>query len=111
MNIIVLVLLTQVLYTSADLLARHFMGAYGFTVSNFLTPWFLVYFTLRTVAMFGQLYLLTFVELGRNASLFALASIMLANVLGYLFLGEVLTSTQYVGVMLAVAAFIVLAMR
>ena len=36
---------------------------------------------------------------------------MLANVLGYLFLGEVLTSTQYVGVTLAVAAFIVLAMR
>ena len=111
MNIIVLVLLTQLLYTSADLTARYFMGAYGFTLSNFLSPWFVIYFALRTVAMFGQLYLLTFVELGRNASLFALASIMLANALGYLFLGEVLTPTQYVGVMLAVAAFIVLALK
>jgi len=111
MHIIALVLLTQALYTSADLMARYFMGAYGFTLSNFLSPWFATYFALRTIAMFGQLYLLTFVELGRNASLFALASIMLANVLGYLFLGEVLTPTQYVGVMLAIAAFIVLALK
>ncbi len=111
MNPLIVVLMAQALYTASDLLARHFMGTYGFTVNNFLSPWFLVYFTLRTIAMSGTLYALTAFGLGKNVALFGATSIVLGSVLGYLLLGEVLTATQYAGIMLAVAAFVVLAFR
>ena len=111
MNPLVVVLMAQALYTGSDLMARHFMGTYGFTMSNFLSPWFLGYFTLRTIAMFGTLYAFTAFGLGKNVALFGATSIVLGSVFGYLLLGEVLTGTQYVGIMLAVTAFIVLALR
>lgn len=108
LNPILVLLVAQGLYTASDLMARYYMGAYGFTLHNFLSPWFLVYFILRTAAMFGTLYLFTLFDLGKNVGLFAAVSIILGNVLGYLLLGEVLAPVQYVGVMLAIAAVLTL---
>lgn len=111
MSPLVVVLLAQALYTASDLVARYFMGTYGFTLSNILSPWFAVYFTLRTIAMFGTLYAFTTFDLGKNVALFGAMSIVFGSVFGYLLLGEVLTTTQYAGVMLAIVAFILLALR
>ncbi len=81
----------------------------GFVLANFLTSWFALYFLIRMLAMFGQLYVFTHVELGRTMALFGAVSIVLSNILGFLLLGELLTTTTYVGIMLAVVAFLVLA--
>lgn len=105
-----LLFISQAIFSCGDLLARYYMHTYGFTVSNFLSPWFFFYFFLRTVAMFFQLYLFTQFELGRNAALFGVASIMFANILGFLVLGEMLTVAQYLGVALAILAFLMLAL-
>ena len=59
--------------------------------------------------MFGQLYVSTVIELGKTMALFGAASIILANILGLLVLKEVLSPTTYIGVTLAVIAFILLA--
>lgn len=106
---IVVIIITQLLFTTSDLLARTYMPKQGFSVATFLSGWFFAYFSLRIVAMFGQLYVFTVIELGKTMALFGATSILLANLLGFLVLKEVLSSWAYIGVSLAILAFIVLA--
>ena len=106
---ILIVVLTQILFTSGDLLARANMRRAGFSAANFLNWWFLVYFTFRQVAMLGQLYVFSSVQLGKTMALFGATSIVLSQALGFFLLKEVLSPGAYIGVALAVMAFIVLA--
>lgn len=107
---ILIIIVTQLLYTGSDLLARYNMPKLGFNFSAFFTSWFLIYFAIRTVAMFGQLYIFTTVELGKTMALFGAVSIILSNLLGFLILKEVLPVGVYVGVSFAVLAFLLLAL-
>ena len=100
---------SQLLFTTSDVMARMHMSRNGFHVTTFLSLWFLIYVLLRTAATFGQLYVFTNVEVGKTMALFGAASIILANVLGLLVLKEVLSPIVYVGVSLAVIAFLILA--
>lgn len=106
----IVVVLSQVLFSLKDLLARHYMGRFGFTAEAFFHPWFLGFVALQVVAMTGQLYVLANVELGKTMALFGATSIAVANVLGFLLLGEVLTVWEYTGVAVAVVAFLILAL-
>ena len=107
---VVMIVGSQALFTAGDLLARANMRRGGFTLATFLTWWFVIYFGLRTVAMFGQLYVLASVPIGKSMALFGATSIALVNVLGVLLLGEVLGVRAYAGVSLAVLAFVVMAL-
>ena len=112
MNSSVLILVgSQLLFSTGDLLARNYMRKYGFTLATFLSLWFAIYFTIRTVAMFGQLYVFTTVQLGKTMALFGAVSIILSNIFGFLLLKEVLSPGAYVAVALAVTAFVVLAFK
>lgn len=111
MNPIIVILGTQLLFTLSDLLGRHAMTTSGFSQKSFLSLWFLGYFIIRNVAMFGQLYVFSKIELGHTAALFGATSIVLANMLGLLFLKEALSPLTYVGVGLATCAFLILAIR
>jgi len=108
-NSIFIIIITQLLFTGSDLLARANMTKYGFKLSTFLSIWFLIYFLIRTVAMFGQLYIFTTVELGKTMAMFGAISIVLSNLLGFLILREVLPTGVYVGVSFAIVAFLILA--
>lgn len=101
----------QVLFTIGDFLARINMAKFGFHFSTFLHPWFIFYFFIRQVAMFGQLYVFSEVPLGKTAALFAVTSIVISNLLGYLFLHEFLSPTAYIGITLAIIAVLVMAFR
>jgi len=101
---------TQILFTSSDLIARTAMKIHGFKAASFFSLWFLAYWLLRQVAMFGQLYVFSSIDLGRSMALFGAASIVLSNVLGFLLLKETLSLPVYVGVSLAVLAFLALAL-
>ncbi|VAW32684.1 hypothetical protein MNBD_CPR01-542 [hydrothermal vent metagenome] len=107
---IVIIVGAQLLFTTSDLLARIYMPQQGFVLATFLSGWFLSYFLIRTIAMFGQLYIFTAIELGKTMALFGAASIILANILGFLVLKEVLSTGAYIGITLAVIAFMVLAL-
>lgn len=106
---ILILIITQLLFTASDLLARANMSKYGFNISTFISIWFLVYFLIRTLAMFGQLYIFTTIELGKTMAMFGAVSIVLSNLLGFLILKEVLPIEVYVGVSFAVMAFLILA--
>lgn len=102
---------TQVLFSMSDLLARNHMPRYGFTVQAFLTGWFALYFGIRVIAMFGQLFVFTSIELGKTMALFGATSIVIANILGFFLLKEVLSPPAYVAIVLAIIAFIILALK
>jgi hypothetical protein len=106
---ILVIIVTQLLFTGSDLLARYNMPKLGFKFTAFLSTWFILYFLIRTIAMFGQLYIFTTIELGKTMALFGAISIILSNLLGLLILKEVLPIGVYLGVSFAVLAFLILA--
>lgn len=107
---ILVVIITQLLFTTSDLLARGNMSKQGFVLNTFLSSWFLVYFVIRIIAMFGQLYVFTAINLGRTMGLFGATSLILSNLLGLLVLKEVLTPGQYIGIVFAVTSFLILSL-
>ncbi|OGS46479.1 MAG: hypothetical protein A2539_07755 [Elusimicrobia bacterium RIFOXYD2_FULL_34_15] len=110
MNWTIIILVgTQALYTVTDLMGRLYMRKYGFTLTAFISLWYGMYILLKIIASFGQLYVFTSTELGKSMALFGAVSIILSNVLGYLILSEILSLGAYIGITLAVLAFIVLA--
>ncbi len=107
---ILIIIISQALFSASDVMGRIFMPKYGFNFSAFLTWWFLIYFVIRIFATIGQLYVLANVELGKTIAIFGAVAIIIANVLGILLLKEVLSPWAYVGVVLAILAFFVLAL-
>ncbi len=107
---IVAVVGTQLLFTTSDLLARGNMPKQGFVLNTFLSSWFLVYFIIRIIAMFGQLYVFTAINLGRTMGLFGATSLVLSNLLGFLVLKEVLSPGQYIGIVFAITSFLILSL-
>lgn len=101
---------TQLLYSIADLMGRFYMHKQGFVLATFFTGWFLAYTLIRTVATFGQLYVFSTVELGKSMALFGAVSIILSNLLGFLVLKEVVSTGAYIGITLAIIAFLILAL-
>jgi len=108
---ILIIIGSQLLFTSGDLLARHYMPQQGFKLATFLSWWFLVYMTIRTVATFGQLFIFTQMEVGKTMAMFGATSLVLVNVLGFLLLGEKLSPPIYLGIMLAVAAILLVGLN
>jgi multidrug transporter EmrE-like cation transporter len=108
LNPILILIGTQILFTSSDLMGRYFMSKYGFTLSNFSSLWFLVYMLIRIPATFGQLYIFTQMNIGKTMSLFGAVSIVLVTVLAFLLFKETITSVQYIGITLAILAILTL---
>lgn len=102
---------TQLVYSLSDFMGRYYMARHGFRLATFFTSWFLLYFIIRQVAMFGQLYIFAYIPLGKSMALLAATSIILSNMLGLLFLKEVLSLSGYIGVTLAVCAVLIMAWR
>ena len=107
MNILIIIIGSQLLFTTGDLLARYNMRASGFKLSTFIAWWFLVYVAVRCVATFGQLFVFSNMEVGKTMALFGASSLVLVNILGFFLLGEKLSLPIYLGIMLAVAAILI----
>jgi drug/metabolite transporter (DMT)-like permease len=110
-NVFLILVGTQLIYSISDFMGRYFMSKHGFHGVSFLMPWFLWYQLIRQVAMMGQLYIFAVIPLGKTMAMFGAASIVVSNVLGILFLKEVLSPVAYVGVMMAVVAVLIMAFR
>jgi uncharacterized membrane protein len=101
---------TQLLFTTGDLIARANMRHNAFSIATFLSWWFVIYFAIRQVAMFGQLYVFSMLQVGKTTALFSATSLVLVNIFGVLLLGEVLSPRAYVAIAMVVLAFIVLSL-
>lgn len=108
LNPILILIITQLLFTTSDLMGRYYMSRYGFHLLNFISFWFLIYIIIRILATFGQLYIFTQFGLGKTISLFGAVSITLSIILAFLLFKEILTPAQYIGVTLAILAFLIL---
>jgi multidrug transporter EmrE-like cation transporter len=106
---LLIIVATQLLFTTGDLLARANLRHSPFALSTFLSWWFLLYFLIRQVAMFGQLYVFATLQLGKTMALFGATSMVAVNLLGILLLGEVLSVQAYLALALVVLGFVVMA--
>jgi multidrug transporter EmrE-like cation transporter len=111
MNPILVIVVVQFMFTVSDVIGRHLMTTSGFTPQTFLSAWFFLFVLIRNIAMFGQLYVFSKLELGHMMAITGAVSIVLANVLGFLFFREVLSTQAYIGVVVAIMAFVILAVR
>ena len=100
----------QLLFSISDVIGARAMKVQGFTPAAFFTWWFLTYTLIRQIAVFGQLYIYANMELGRTVALFGAGSIVIGNLMGFLLFKETMTLPVYVGVTLAVCAFLALAL-
>jgi uncharacterized membrane protein len=107
---VLVIVATQLLFTMGDLIARANMRHSPFAISTFLSWWFLLYFTIRQVAMFGQLYVFSVLQIGKTMALFSATSLIVVNILGVLLLGEILSVQTYLAIGLVVLGFVVLAL-
>jgi hypothetical protein len=74
----VVVIASQLLFTAGDLLARLKMRQHGFDADAFMSWWFATYMVVRTLATFGQLWVLSKLVLGQTLAMFAAASVVLS---------------------------------
>lgn len=102
---------SQCLFTLSDVMGRIYMAKYGFRLSGFISFWFLIYFIIRQAATFGQLYMFTNIPLGKTMAFFGAVSIVLSNLISFFYLGEKLSLISYLGVLLAILAFLLMAYR
>ena len=107
---LLVIVATQLLFTTGDLIARANMRHSPFALSTFLSWWFVLYFLIRQVAMFGQLYVFSALQIGKTMAFFGATSIVVVNALGVLLLGEVLSVQAYLAIGLVVLGFITLAL-
>jgi multidrug transporter EmrE-like cation transporter len=104
----VVVIASQLLFTAGDLLARLKMRQHGFDADAFVSWWFAGYMLVRTLATFGQLWVLSRLVLGHALPMFAASSVVLSLLLSVTVLNEGLTTKTVVGGGLAVAALVAL---
>ena len=102
---------TQCLFTVSDVMGRSYMARHGFKLSTFISLWFLVYTLVRQTATFGQGYVFANISLGKTMAMFGAVSIVLSNLIGLLYLGEKISSVSYLGICLAILAFIVMGFK
>jgi len=109
MNPILILLFSQLVFSFGDLCARWYLGKYGFTAATILTPAFVVLVLIHLCALMLQFYVLSQVQLGKTMALFGMTSILISNILGFFLLHEILSPIAYVGVVVALCAFLILA--
>jgi len=73
------VIASQFLFTAGDLLARLKIRQHGFDAGAFVSWWFVGYMLVRTLATFGQLWVLSKLVLGHALPMFAAASVVLSR--------------------------------
>lgn len=111
MNILIIIIGSQLLFTTGDLVARYNMRANGFKLSTFIAWWFFVYIAVRCIATVGQLYVFSNMEAGRTMAMFGASSLLLVNALGFFLLGERLSLPIYLGIMLAIASILIVGLN
>lgn len=90
------------------ILRTHFKMA-EFDISRLLSWWLIAYGLIKMTTIAIWLFLLSKFALGRLAAIYGISSMLLTNVVGIVFLREILSVQQYVGLLLAVIALALLA--
>jgi multidrug transporter EmrE-like cation transporter len=94
----------QVLFTASDFWGRSYLSQNGFSAATLVTGWFWGYTALRLVANLGQLYAFANLPLGKVMGILGAISIIASNILGALFLKEILSPVSYAGISCAILA-------
>jgi multidrug transporter EmrE-like cation transporter len=103
-----LVMATQIIFSSSDLLARWHFGSQEFRLAAFASGWVVIYFVIREVAGYLQIRVLASNQLGISMAIFSGAGIIISNVFGWLLFGEVPGIRQLIALGFILAAYAVI---
>ena len=102
----------QIIFALASLLARSNTKGHPITsVRSIMATWFVAYLFIRLVATLMELFVLSRVDLGQTVALAGVAGLITANVMGVIFLGEVLSVQAYIGIGFALMAVLLLSYK
>ncbi len=110
MNII-LITIVQGIYSISDLWKKIALGNRGFRWNILLDPLFLVGLLVPLAAFALQMYVLSRYELSRTVTIMGVCAVVFSVALGILFLKERYTTINYLGVVFAVLAIILIRYR
>lgn len=103
---LLVLVITQILFTLGNFIASRAMSELGFQLSTFSRTWFLIYLITRLIADLAVLYVFAEFSLGKMANLFAACSIILNNLISLLWLHQPISSFGYIGMSLAITSII-----
>lgn len=110
MNII-LIAIVQSIYSVSDLWKKIALGNRGFRWSILTDPLFLVGLTVPLIAFALQMYVFSRYELSRTITIMGVCAVVFSMTLGILFLKERYTAINYLGVLFAILAIILIRYR
>jgi hypothetical protein len=106
---LLMLLLAQLIYSTKDLLARSMVRGHNFGAQLLHKPQFYLILIMHFTGLVIQLYVLSNFYLSRTMTGFAMVSIILSSILGWLVLGEQISGAMYIAIALAFSSLLILA--
>ena len=100
------VLIAQIFYTVADVLQKKVLGNQGFSARTLLSAGFLATLLVSGTGFVFQMHALSKLDLSKTIILLSVFGVVLAAAAGVIVFGEKLHWYNYVGIVFAVAAII-----
>jgi len=105
------VFIAQVFYTVADVLQKKVLGGHGFSARTLLSPAFLVTLLVSGTGFLFQMHALSRLDLSKTVILLSVFGVILAAAAGVIVFHDKLHWYNQVGIVLAIAAIILVRMK
>ena len=105
------ILIAQILYTIADVFQKKVLGTGGFNIRTLASPAFLVTFLISGSGFFFQMFALSKMDLSRTIILLGVFGVVMAAAAGILVFHDKFAWYNYLGVVLAVAAIVLVRIK
>lgn len=100
------IVVAQIFYTIAVVFQKKVLGGLGFSVETLLNPKFLLTLLIAGIGFVFQMYALSKTDLSRTIILLGVLGVVFAAIAGVLVFHDKLSIKNYIGVILAVIAIV-----
>jgi multidrug transporter EmrE-like cation transporter len=106
LNPILAVFIAQVFFTGADALQKSILKGKGFSVQTLLNIKFLLTIPVAGIGFVFLMYALSKMDVSRTIILLSVCGVVMAALAGVVFFGDKLAMKNYVGIVFAIAAIV-----
>jgi drug/metabolite transporter (DMT)-like permease len=103
-----LAVLVTLAFSGVGALGDYFLKLASQEENSFRTPWFYVGFVLYAATAFGWLFVMKHLKLGTISVLYSVSMVVLLTAMGVVFFREKLSNSEIAGLVMAIAALILL---
>ncbi len=106
MHPVLSVIIAQVLFTTADVMQKYVLAGRGFSAATLLNIRFLATLPIAGVGFVFLMYALSKMDISRTIILLSIFGVVFAAIAGVLIFHDKLALKNYIGILLAIAAII-----